>query len=106
MREFFTNEQVEDIIMTEGKNVTNFKLNIVWKALVVKLKVTIYMLDTAVFQFTVPRQNGMDYLIHERVMGPAFNQLIGTSNLNITFRRFELEENSQPNPKLDNFRER
>ena len=106
MREFFKNEKVEDIIMTEGKNVTNYKLNIVWKALVVKLKVTIYMLDTAVFQFTVPRQNGMDYLIHERVMGPAFNQLIGTPNLHLASRRLELEKNPQSNSKLDNFRER
>lgn len=77
MREFFENEKVEDIHVVRGKNITNYKLNIVWKALIVKLNVTIYNLDTAIFQFLVPREYGMDYLIHEKVMIPTYNKLIG-----------------------------
>lgn len=77
---FFQKERVEDISRIEGKNIVNYELKIVWKALTINLKVAANAYGLIIFRFTIPNVVGIDRLIFKRKMTDVYGILISKFN--------------------------
>lgn len=98
---FFQKERVEDISRIEGRNIVNYELKIVWKALTINLKVTANSYGLIIFRFTIPNKIGIDRLIFKRDMTDAFGILISKPNIYFTFRCVKVEKNQFSHEQCD-----
>jgi hypothetical protein len=81
---FFENENIEEIDVRSGQTFSNFELRIVWKSLNVFLNVTIEPYGKAIFEFIIPNESGVNWMVYSKDWIPVFDRLVNILNVKNT----------------------